>query len=92
MAKRQLDEQRQREQKAFLIEPPSRLAPYTVPTPFKLNTPGSSEGRRERQREEIERERMAECTFKPRTNEADVGALLRAAAAGKPVAGLVAAA
>ena len=36
LARRQAEEQAQREQKAFLIDPPQRTAPYTVPEPFRL--------------------------------------------------------
>lgn len=80
MAKRQQDAQKQREQKAFLIEPPARLHPYTVPEPFHLNTNKDVDERTERARAELERERMQECTFAPQTNEASVELLLSRAA------------
>jgi hypothetical protein len=77
MAKRQQEAQKQREQKAFLIEPPARLYPYTVPEPFKLHPKGVDE-RIEKARVEVERQRMEECTFSPRTNEASITTLLKA--------------
>ena len=33
MAKRQAEAQKQREQKAFMVAPPARLQPFTVPAP-----------------------------------------------------------
>ena len=68
-----------REQKAFLIEPPATLQPFTVPEPFQLHEHGADE-RNERARLEVERERTKECTFRPKTNEPSVSALLRARA------------
>ena len=75
MAKRQAESQKQREQKAFLTEPPARLHPYTVPEPFNLHE-GVREERHERARLESERARMAECTFAPKTNENAITAML----------------
>ena len=66
MAKRQAEAQKQREQKAFLLEPPTRLQPFTVPEPFQLTEKAADE-RTERARLEVERQRMAECTFAPKS-------------------------
>jgi hypothetical protein len=79
MAKRQSEAQKQREQKAFLIEPPSRLHPYTVPEPFVLHDKARDE-RFERTRKEVEESRNAECTFTPKINEVSVRSLLRSSA------------
>ena len=79
MAKRQSEAQKQREQKAFLIEPPSRLHPYTVPEPFVLHEKTRDE-RLERTRKEVEESRNAECTFTPKINEVSVRSLLRSSA------------
>lgn len=79
MAKRQQEAQRQREQKAFLIDPPSRLQPYTVPEPFAMCSSRKDE-RFERTRSEVEQSRMAECTFTPTTNEGSLRSLLRSSA------------
>lgn len=76
MAKRQADAQKQREQKAFLIEPPARLHPYTVTEPFSFSVPKETDERSERVRLEVERARVEECTFEPKTNEASVEVLL----------------
>lgn len=79
MAKRQAEAQKQREQKVFLTEPPARLQPYTVPEPFLLHDKVCDE-RFERTRQEVERSRMAECTFQPKVNEPSVQSLLRSSA------------
>ena len=79
MAKRQAEDLAQREQKAFLIDPPARAHPFTVPEPFRLHESGPDE-RSEKRRADLEKERMQECTFAPQTNEASVAALLRATA------------
>lgn len=76
LAKRNAEELAQREQKAFLIEPPARAQPFTVPEPFKLHERGA-DTRTDKVREEVERRRMEECTFQPATNEASVAALLK---------------
>jgi hypothetical protein len=80
MAKRQSEAQKQREQKAFLIEPPSRLHPYTVPEPFVLHDKARRDERFERTRKEVEESRNAECTFTPKINEVSVRSLLRSSA------------
>ena len=77
MAKARADAQRQREQKAFLLEPSARIQP-TVPEPFKLHESGASE-RQERLLAELEEQRMAECTFHPKTNEASSKQLMQRA-------------
>ena len=75
MAKRQAEAQKQREQKAFLTEPPARLQPYTVPEPFKLSKSRLDERAAARLRELADYE-MQECTFAPKTNEASATQLL----------------
>eukprot|EP00908_Phaeocystis_cordata_P022344 Transcript_4765.p2 GENE.Transcript_4765~~Transcript_4765.p2 ORF type:complete len:526 (-),score=240.96 Transcript_4765:142-1719(-) len=75
MAKRQAEAQKQREQKAFLTEPPARLQPYTVPEPFKLSKPRLDERAAARLRELADYE-MQECTFAPKTNEVSSTQLL----------------
>ena len=77
LAKRQAEAQKEREQKAFLIEPPARLQPYTVPEPFHLHDRPNDE-RAEKTRVEVEAARMAECTFAPKLKEPSVAALLKA--------------
>ena len=78
MAKRKAEEQAMREQKAFLTEPPARVAPYTIPTPFKLHEFEGATERAERVRLEVERQRMEECTFAPQVKEESVASLLKA--------------
>ena len=68
MAKRQAEAQKQREQKAFLTEPPGRLQAFTVPEPFELSKPRLNEKSAARIRE-LEAYEMRECTFVPKTNE-----------------------
>ena len=75
MAKRQAEAQKQREQKAFLTEPPARLQPYTVPEPFKLSKSRLDERAAARLRELADYE-MQECTFAPKTNEVSSTQLL----------------
>ena len=72
-----------REQKAFLIDPPARLHPYTVPEPFRLHDHDGPDERTERARAEVEAEHASQCTFKPETNEMSVEALLRLRSGGR---------
>ena len=53
---------------AFIVAPPARLQPFTVPAPFKLSEPRFDERGAARMRELAEHE-MQECTFAPKTNE-----------------------
>lgn len=46
MAKERAEAQRQREQKAFILEPSSRSTPYTVPEPFNLQQGGEAAAER----------------------------------------------
>ena len=62
MAKRQAEAQKQREQKAFIVTPPTRLQPFTVPEPFNLSEPRPDERGAARMRELAEHE-MQERTF-----------------------------
>lgn len=75
MAKRQAEAQRQREQKAFIVEPPARLQPFTVPAPFNLSEARLDERGAARLRDLAQHE-MQECTFAPKTNEASATQLL----------------
>ena len=77
LAKRQAEAQKQREQKAFILEPPARLQPYTVPEEFRFSQTSRREEKAEQVLHEANASRYAECTFKPRINEANVEALLR---------------
>ena len=45
MAKRKAEAQKIREEKAFMTDPPTRTAPYTVPKPFHLTPRTAGEGR-----------------------------------------------
>ena len=90
MAKRKADEQAMREQKAFLTEPPSRMNPYTVPEPFKLNEYEGATERAERVRLEVERQRMEECTFAPQVKEESVATLLKGVGSGRKAGGYAA--
>lgn len=91
-ARRQAEEQREREEKVFLVHPvggarsPAAGAAaagagshnvFTIPQPFHLHGDYRSEMRRQRMEEEIRRKEMAECTFHPRTNEAHHRELLQ---------------
>ena len=54
LARRQAEAQKEREQKAFLVEPPARLQPYTVPEPFRLHAHAKhADERAERARQEV---------------------------------------
>ena len=77
MAKRKVEEQKQREQKAFILEPAARLTPCTVPAPFVFSESASKDERVERARKEAEEPAFGECPFSPQTNEAHVTAALR---------------
>ena len=55
-----------------------RAVPYTVPEPFKLHDASTSE-RLEKLQNEVEQQRMSECTFHPKTNEASLKAVLQSA-------------
>ena len=72
MAKRQAEAQKQREQKAFIVDPPARLQGYTVPEPFRLSEPRVDEARLR----ELSAHQMRECTFAPKTNEVSSTQLL----------------
>ena len=82
MARAQADAQRQREQRAFIIEPSARSQPYTVPTPFKTHAASEAAAERtQRMLKQVEEERLSECTFHPKTNELSVKQLLKQAEA-----------
>ena len=78
MAKAQAEAQKQREQRAFLTEPSARTLAYTVPQPFRIHEPSEAATERsQRMLSELEQERMAECTFHPKTNEASSKQLMK---------------
>ena len=66
LAKRQAEAQKQREQKAFILEPPARLQPYTVPEEFRFSQTSRREEKAEQVLHEANASRYAECTFKPK--------------------------
>ena len=82
MAKRKAEAQKIREEKAFMTDPPTRTAPYTVPKPFHLTPRTAGEGRAAAARAEYEQARDAECPFQPVTNEASIDSILRASTKG----------
>ena len=75
LAKRKVEAQKQREQRAFLTEPPEKLQPYTVPEPFQLHEGRGLERRLALERELLAKE-AAECPFEPKTNDPPTKALL----------------
>jgi len=80
MAREQAEALRQREQKAFILEPCARNQPYTVPEPFKMHEGGEAATERTaRMLKEVEQARQAECTFHPKTNEASTKQLIKRA-------------
>ena len=70
-----MEAQKQREQRAFLTEPPEKLQPYTVPEPFQLHEGRGLERRLALERELLAKE-AAECPFEPKTNDPPTKALL----------------
>ena len=77
MAKRQADEKRSREEKAFMVKGSTQRGgrdsegrAYTVPEPFALSyrtQAGARAAREEALRSAVESKQMKECTFKPKT-------------------------
>eukprot|EP00899_Mesostigma_viride_P020277 jgi/Mesvir1/28250/Mv26211-RA.1 len=72
LAKSLEEERLEREKKAFLLDVTGVREPMTtVPEPFRLSGGGkAAELRRQQLMEEIQAERLKECTFQPKTNEA----------------------
>lgn len=71
LAKKQQDEQRQREQRAFQPNTAYEPRTYTVPKPFKLSKSSKDALRRRlRMKEEMSAKEREECTFQPKTLEA----------------------
>ena len=65
-ARRQSEEQRQREAKVFNEKPGTRTRPFTTPEPFKLAT-AKMEPRTQSRLEALAKEELRECTFQPCT-------------------------
>ena len=70
LAKRKEEEQRRREEKVFLSHTDTAPSvPYTIPKPFNLHSDPQADLKKQKLQDEIRKRDMAECTFKPRTNE-----------------------
>jgi hypothetical protein len=70
-ARKIAEEQKEREEKAFLVNATGNRHPFTVPQPFQLHGDYHSEMRKQKIEDELRRKEMSECTFHPRTNESE---------------------
>eukprot|EP00762_Andalucia_godoyi_P002782 ANDGO_04487.mRNA.1 hypothetical protein PPTG_05772 len=72
-ARKKVEDLKEREEKAFMVNVTSGSSghPFTIPQPFQLHSGYHSEVRRERIKEELRRRELEECTFHPKTNEAE---------------------
>lgn len=69
IARRQEEEQREREEKAFLLNPSSNPdGSYTIPRPFNLH-PSTKHVKIEKLKQELSKKELQECVFRPQTNE-----------------------
>ena len=73
LAKRQADEKKHREERAFALKYSARQ--HTVPEPFNL-TQTQGDARKAKLREDLANREMRECTFQPQTLESANRALI----------------
>ena len=69
IAKRKEEEQKEREEKVFILNPSYNPdIPYTVPKPFNLH-PSNKQTKIEKVKQEMDKKEQSECVFHPQTNE-----------------------
>eukprot|EP00698_Gefionella_okellyi_P002723 TRINITY_DN12591_c0_g1_i1.p1 TRINITY_DN12591_c0_g1~~TRINITY_DN12591_c0_g1_i1.p1 ORF type:complete len:634 (+),score=152.18 TRINITY_DN12591_c0_g1_i1:129-2030(+) len=76
LARRQLEEKKDREQRVFFVHPTGNPVQHTQPQPFELHADAGAQQRRIQALQAAKQREMQECTFKPVTNESNNRELL----------------